>query len=65
MTDYASEQAMEVEALQAILAEDFEEIDATAAPDGLLSGPGAVGPAYMLTVAPKDTDEEEPTEIPG
>mmetsp|Transcript_1962 Transcript_1962/g.3967 ORF Transcript_1962/g.3967 Transcript_1962/m.3967 type:complete len:275 (-) Transcript_1962:392-1216(-) len=59
MTDYAMEQEMEIEALEAIMMEDFKEVDGQG-PDGL----DVDTRCFLITVAPKDADEEEPTEIP-
>mmetsp|Transcript_16213 Transcript_16213/g.19456 ORF Transcript_16213/g.19456 Transcript_16213/m.19456 type:complete len:259 (-) Transcript_16213:147-923(-) len=59
MTDYEQEQADEIEALQSILMDDIEEVDGMSS-DGL----GAEGRCFIITIAPKHEDEDEPTEIP-
>eukprot|EP00959_Pyramimonas_sp_CCMP1952_P276759 5785175-Pyramimonas_sp.AAC.2 len=59
-TDYAMEQEMEIEALEAILMDEFKEVDGQGS-DGL----DVDTRCFMITIAPKDADEEEPTEIPG
>jgi len=51
------EQEMEIEALQAILMDDIKELE----PE---EGLGGETPTYHITIAPKDEDEDEPTEIP-
>lgn len=58
MTDHEAEQEMEVEALQAILMDDMEEI-----PSGE-SGLGTTARCFQIRVSPMDDDEEEPTDIP-
>mmetsp|Transcript_26034 Transcript_26034/g.43628 ORF Transcript_26034/g.43628 Transcript_26034/m.43628 type:complete len:211 (-) Transcript_26034:384-1016(-) len=59
MTDYAMEQEMEIEALESILMNDMKEVDGQG-PDGL----DVDSRCFIITVAPKDEDEDEPTEIP-
>ena len=51
---------MEIEALQAILMEDIEPLADDQLPEGWPSDP----PVWLITIAPKDADEEEPTTIP-
>lgn len=53
--DYESEQAMEMEALEAILADDLEEFDGTN-PDGW-----ALGPTFKILIDPRE-DGEEPAD---
>jgi len=59
MTDYAGEQEMELEALEAILMDDMKEVDGSG-PDGC----NTEARCFSITIAPKDEDEEEPTDIP-
>jgi hypothetical protein len=51
MTDHASEQAMEIEALQAILMDDLEEYEGMLPP-----GWSTHAPTYKITVRPADDD---------
>ena len=55
MTDYASEQAMEIEALEAILMDDLEIFVGTP-PDGWL----AVGETYKVLINPTEEGDEPP-----
>ncbi|CAI5492098.1 unnamed protein product [Closterium sp. Naga37s-1] len=57
--DYEGEQQMEVEALEAILMDEFERVDDTS---GL--GMPANKPCYLITISPKGDDEEETTPFP-
>ncbi|CAI5537606.1 unnamed protein product [Closterium sp. Naga37s-1] len=57
--DYEGEQQMEVEALEAILMDEFERVDDTS---GL--GLPADKPCYLITISPKGDDEEETTPFP-
>ncbi|CAI5458320.1 unnamed protein product [Closterium sp. Yama58-4] len=59
MTDYEGEQQMEVEALEAILMEEFERVEDTS---GL--GMPADKPCYLITISPQGDDEEETTPFP-
>ncbi|XP_078428023.1 ubiquitin-conjugating enzyme family protein [Wolffia australiana] len=52
-SDYASEQEMEIEALQAILMDEFQEIDPNE------SGLGTDGRCFQILLSPQDDDEEE------
>lgn len=58
MTDHEAEQEMEIEALQAILMDDMEEIASGE------SGLGTSARCFQIRVSPMDDDEEEPTDIP-
>ncbi|KAK3287202.1 hypothetical protein CYMTET_5275 [Cymbomonas tetramitiformis] len=58
--DYAEEQQEEIDALEAILMDEFKEIDDPLGSDGI----GVESRTFTITIAPKDADEEEPTEIP-
>lgn len=58
MTDHEVEQEMEIEALQAILMDDMEEIPSSE------SGLNTSVRCFQITVSPMDDDEEEPTDIP-
>lgn len=59
MTDHEAEQEMEIEALQAILMDDMEEIPANE------SGLGSsTARCFQIRVSPMDDDEDEPTDIP-
>jgi hypothetical protein len=51
MTDYAGEQAMELEALEAILMDDLQEYDGNLPPDWTKHAP-----TYIISIRP--TDEE-------
>lgn len=55
MTDYASEQAMEIEALEAILMDDLEIFVGTQ-PDGWM----AVGETYKVLIDPTEEGDEPP-----
>ncbi len=55
MTDYAGEQAMELEALEAILMDDLQIFDGTL-PDGW----NAVGETYKVQIDPTEEGEEPP-----
>lgn len=57
--DYVGEQEMEMEALEAILMDDMKEVDGSG-PDGC----NTEARCFSITIAPKDEDEEEPTDIP-
>ncbi|KAJ7563683.1 hypothetical protein O6H91_03G120800 [Diphasiastrum complanatum] len=54
--DYAQEQEMEVEALQAILMDDIEELESNIFHTDAR--------CFQITISPKGDDEDEPTEIP-
>lgn len=58
MTDHEAEQEMEIEALQAILMDDMEEIPSSE------SGLGTTARCFQIRVSPMDDDEDEPTDIP-
>ncbi|KAG0571490.1 hypothetical protein KC19_VG015700 [Ceratodon purpureus] len=58
MTDHEAEQEMEIEALQAILMDDIEEV-----PSGE-SGLVTAARCFHIRVSSMDNDEEEPTDIP-
>lgn len=58
MTDHEGEQEMEIEALQAILMDDIEEIPSSE------SGLNTSARCFQIRVSPMDDDEEEPTDIP-
>ncbi|XP_024374994.1 uncharacterized protein [Physcomitrium patens] len=58
MTDHEGEQEMEIEALQAILMDDIEEIPS------LESGLGTSARCFQIRVSPMDDDEDEPTDVP-
>ena len=55
MTDYAAEQAMEIEALEAILMDDLEKWEGTN-PDSW----AAVGEAYKVLINPTEEGDEPP-----
>lgn len=55
MTDYSSEQAMEIEALEAILMDDLEIFSGTQ-PDGW----SAVGETYKVLIDPTEEGDEPP-----
>ena len=57
MTDYASEQAMEIEALEAILMDDLEKWEGTN-PDGW----NAVGDTYKVLINPTEEGDEPPAD---
>jgi len=58
MSDHEVEQEMEIEALQAILMDDMEEIPSSE------SGLGTTARCFQIRVSPMDDDEDEPTDIP-
>jgi len=58
MSDHEVEQEMEIEALQAILMDDMEEIPSSE------SGLGTTVRCFQIRVSPMDDDEDEPTDIP-
>ncbi|KAL5702636.1 hypothetical protein ACHQM5_027831 [Ranunculus cassubicifolius] len=58
MTDYTQEQDMEIEALEAILMDEFEEIDASD------SGISTTNRCFQVTLSPMDDDEDESTTLP-
>lgn len=58
MTDHEGEQEMEIEALQAILMDDMQEV--TSAECGLVTD----ARCFQIRVSPMDDDEDEPTDIP-
>ncbi|KAK9101252.1 hypothetical protein Scep_024682 [Stephania cephalantha] len=53
MPDYAQEQEMEIEALEAILMDDFKEIDCSE------SGLSTTNRCFQITLSPQDDDIEE------
>ncbi|KAG0576046.1 hypothetical protein KC19_5G050800 [Ceratodon purpureus] len=58
MADHEAEQEMEVEALQAILMDDIEEIASGE------SGLATSARCFQIRVSPMDDDQDEPTDIP-
>ena len=54
MADYEGEQAMELEALEAILMDDIEEYDGNTPPNWTKHGK-----TYIITIRPADEDGEE------
>eukprot|EP00249_Psilotum_nudum_P011670 c23310_g1_i1 orf=276-1031(+) len=58
MTDYVQEQEMEIEALQAILMDDIEEVDRKE------TGLDTESRCFQITISPKSDDEDEPTDFP-
>ncbi|OAE22290.1 hypothetical protein AXG93_1504s1000 [Marchantia polymorpha subsp. ruderalis] len=58
MADYAEEQEMEIDALQAILMDDIVELNSNE------SGLHTTARCFQITISPKDDDEDEPTDIP-
>ncbi|CAM6089615.1 unnamed protein product [Calypogeia fissa] len=56
--DYAAEQEEEIEALQAILMDDIQELNSNE------SGLHTDARCFQITISPKDDDEDEPTDIP-
>ncbi|KAK4747226.1 hypothetical protein SAY87_026263 [Trapa incisa] len=58
MTDYAGEQEMEIEALQAILMDDFKEIHSSE------SGLNTSSPCFQITISPQDDEADETTTMP-
>lgn len=57
--DYQGEQEMELEALQAILMDDLQELD-----DGVPQGWDPPGPVYRILLSPKLEDDEVQADIP-
>ncbi|KAI3845190.1 hypothetical protein MKX03_024848 [Papaver bracteatum] len=57
MTDYAQEQEMEIEALQAILMDEFEEIDASD------SGLNTSNRCFQITISPQEEDDDETSKV--
>lgn len=58
MTDYLQEQEMEIEALKAILMDDFKEIHSGE------SGLSSSKPCYHITVSPQDDEADDSTSKP-
>ncbi|GAB2293412.1 hypothetical protein Dimus_027613 [Dionaea muscipula] len=58
MTDYVQEQEMEIEALEAILMDDFKEVHPGE------SGLNTSNKCFQITVSPQDEDEYDLTSIP-
>lgn len=58
MTDYVQEQEMEIEALQAILMDDFKEIDPSE------SGLNTSNRCFQITLSPQEDEADEATTIP-
>eukprot|EP00271_Cylindrocystis_brebissonii_P007956 TRINITY_DN2192_c1_g1_i1.p1 TRINITY_DN2192_c1_g1~~TRINITY_DN2192_c1_g1_i1.p1 ORF type:complete len:252 (+),score=85.97 TRINITY_DN2192_c1_g1_i1:217-972(+) len=58
MSENAQEQEMEIEALEAILLDDIEEIESDEA------NLNTDAQCYQITISPMGDDEDEPTEIP-
>ncbi|CAO2814691.1 unnamed protein product [Amaranthus hypochondriacus] len=58
MTDYLQEQEMEIEALEAILMDDFREIHSGE------SGLNTSNKCYQITISPQDDDGDEPPSWP-
>lgn len=58
MTDYVQEQSMEIEALEAILMDDFKEINSSE------SGLNTSNRCFQITLSPQDDEAEEPTTTP-
>ncbi|XP_022150408.1 RWD domain-containing protein 1 [Momordica charantia] len=58
MTDYAQEQEMEIEALEAILMDDFKEIHSSE------SGLNTSSRCFQITLSPQDDEADEPTTYP-
>ncbi|XP_031487368.1 uncharacterized protein LOC116255634 [Nymphaea colorata] len=58
MADYEQEQEMEIEALQAILMDDIEEIDPN------VSGLNTDNRCFQITLVPHDDDADEATSVP-
>ncbi|KAF6145359.1 hypothetical protein GIB67_016820, partial [Kingdonia uniflora] len=58
VVDYAQEQEMEIEALEAILADEFEEINCND------SGLGTTNRCFQITMSPQDDDVDESTTLP-
>ncbi|XP_073115032.1 uncharacterized protein [Elaeis guineensis] len=58
MTDYAQEQEMEIEALQAILMDDIQEIDSSE------SGLSRINRCFQIMLSPQDDDVDESNYTP-
>ncbi|XP_031389230.1 RWD domain-containing protein 1 [Punica granatum] len=58
MTDYAAEQEMEIEALRAILMDDFKDIHSSE------SGLNTSSPCFQITISPQDDEADDTTNIP-
>lgn len=58
MTDYVQEQSMEIEALEAILMDDFKEINSSE------SGLNTSNRCFQITLSPQDDEADEPTTTP-
>ncbi|XP_024448016.1 uncharacterized protein LOC7470594 isoform X3 [Populus trichocarpa] len=58
MTDYGQEQEMEIEALEAILMDEFEEIHSSE------SGLNTSNRCFQIIISPQDDDTDESTDIP-
>ncbi|KAL2937674.1 RWD domain-containing protein 1 [Bienertia sinuspersici] len=58
MTDYLQEQEMEIEALEAILMDEFREIHSGE------SGLNTSKPCYHITISPQDDDDEDLSSMP-
>ncbi|EEF46303.1 RWD domain-containing protein 1 [Ricinus communis] len=58
MTDYGQEQEMEIEALEAILMDEFKEIHSSE------SGLNTSNRCFHITISPQDDDAEDSTDIP-
>ncbi|KAK8645939.1 hypothetical protein V6N13_119743 [Hibiscus sabdariffa] len=57
MTDHAQEQEMEIEALEAILMDEFKEIHSAE------SGLSTSNRCFQITVSPQDEDTDQPTPV--
>ncbi|KAF5957004.1 hypothetical protein HYC85_004229 [Camellia sinensis] len=58
-TDYVQEQEMEIEALEAILMDEFKEIHSSE------SGLNTSNRCFQITICPQDDDADESTATPG
>ncbi|WCJ39599.1 Ubiquitin-conjugating enzyme family protein [Euphorbia peplus] len=58
MTDYVQEQEMEIEALEAILMDEFKEIHSSE------SGLNTSNRCFQITIIPQDDEDESSTDIP-
>ncbi|KAJ9190303.1 hypothetical protein P3X46_001519 [Hevea brasiliensis] len=58
MTDYGPEQEMEIEALEAILMDDFKEIHSSE------SGLDTSNRCFQITISPQDDDADDPMDTP-
>ncbi|OAY53121.1 RWD domain-containing protein 1 [Manihot esculenta] len=58
MTDYGQEQEMEIEALEAILMDEFKEIHSSE------SGLDTSNRCFQITISPQDDDADDPTDTP-